>query len=258
MVDKLKFVIAPDFAPQRIPYLEMFSTLLSKQANCSMHLFKPMTPGEAEEAINNEEPHLIYCNPFMALDLYESKGYIPVLRPVGKYACDDIVLFTGAESPLNSPADIKPGMKVTCPGNLGVKTVAMYMDKKLNLGVNFETSENLQQAIQKVIRGQADFGIYLHQTFDSLSNLAKSQLKVLDQTDLTAEGYPDIRRVLLMKADEDTVATVSKVIIGFKDMPEAKEMLDQIGVGEGFEAITPDMAGSTIANIKKVREIAGL
>ena len=257
MVDKLKFVIAPDFAPQRIPFLELFSTLLSKHANCSVDLFKPMTPGEAEEAIK-QEPHLVYCNPFMALDLHEQHGYIPVLRPVGKYATDDVVIFTGAESSMNSPADIKQGMKATCPGNLGVKTVAMYMDKKLGLNLNFETSENLQQAIQKVLRGEADFGLYLHQTFDSLSNLAKKQLKVLDQTDLTAEGYPDIRRVLLMKADADTVATTQKVIIGFKGMPEAEEMLEKLGVSEGFEAITPEMAGSTIANIKKVRELAGL
>ena len=38
----------------------------------------------------------------------------------------------------------------------------------------------------------------------------------------------------------------------------AEEMLEKLGVSEGFEAITPEMAGSTIANIKKVRELAGL
>ena len=257
MVDKLKFVVAPDFAPQRMPYLQMFSTLLSKRTGISVQQTLAMAPNEVEDAIKAGGVDLIYCNPFLALEIYENYGYVPVLRPIGKKACDDVVIFAGAESPLTLQT-IQKGMKATCPGNLGVKTVAKYMDKKLDLNLVFETSENLQQAIQKVLRGEADFGLYLHQTFDSLSNLAKKQLKVLDQTDLTAEGYPDIRRVLLMKADADTVATTQKVIIGFKGMPEAEEMLEKLGVSEGFEAITPEMAGSTIANIKKVRELAGL
>ena len=216
-----------------------------------------MAPDEVEQAIKAGGVDLIYCNPFLALELYEKYGFVPVLRPVGKDACDDVVLFAGADSPVNALSDIKPGMKATCPGNLGVKTVAQFMNKKFNLGVTFETSENLQQAIQKVIRGQADFGLYLHQTFDDLSNLAKSQLKVLDKTDLTELGYGVIRRVLLMNPkDADKVELTTKVVLGFKGAPDAGEMLEKLRVKEGFEAITPDMAGETIAKLKEIAAIA--
>ena len=256
MVDKLKFVVAPDFAPQRMPYLQMFSTLLSKRTGVSVQQTLAMAPNEVEDAIKAGGIDLIYCSPFLALEIYENYGYIPVLRPIGKKACDDVVIFAGAESPLTLQT-IQKGMKATCPGNLGVKTVPKYMDKKLDLNLVFETSENLQQAIQKVLRGDADFGLYLHQTFSDLSNLAKSRLKVLDQTDLTAEGYGDIRRVLMMKTDDtEKLNAVMSAIIGFKDDPDAGEMLEKLHVVEGFEAITQEMAGVTIANLKKMLTIA--
>ena len=256
-MDTINFVVAPDFAPQRTPCLQIFSTLLSKHSGISVKQTLAMAPNEVTEAIEAGGVDLIYCNPFLGLQLYEKYGYIPVLRPIGKEACDDVVLFTAADSPMNSPADVKPGMKATCPGNLGVKTVSMFMNKKLNLGLTFETSENLQQAIQKVRRGDADLGLYLHQTFDDLSNLAKSQLKVLDKTDLTEMGYPDIRRVLMMNPKEaEKMELTTKVILGFKGHPDAGEMLERLRVKDGFEAITPEMAGPTIANLKKMLEIA--
>ena len=256
-MDTINFVVAPDFAPQRMPCLQIFSTLLSKHSGVSVKQTLAMAPNEVTEAIEAGGVDLIYCNPFLGLELYEKYGYIPVLRPVGKEACDDVVLFASADSPLNGVPDLKPGMKATCPGNLGVKTVAKFMDKKFNLGLTFETSENLQQAIQKVRRGDADLGLYLHQTYDDLSSLAKSQLKVLDKTDLTEMGYPDIRRVLMMNPKEkEKMDLTIKVILGFKGHPDAGEMLEKLRVKEGFEAITPDMAGPTIANLKKMLEIA--
>lgn len=256
-MDSIKFVVAPDFAPQRMPCLQIFSTLLSKHSGVSVKQTLAMAPNEVAEAIEAGGVDLIYCNPFLALELYEKYGFVPVLRPVGKDACDDVVIFAAAEGSLKSLGDIKPGMKATCPGNLGVKTVAKFMDKKLNLGLNFETSDNLQQAIQKVLRGQADFGLYLHQTFDDLSNLAKSQLTVLDKTDLTEMGYGVIRRVLLMNPKEaEKVELTTKVVLGFKGHPDAGEMLEKLRVKEGFEAITPDMAGETIAKLKEIQAIA--
>ena len=256
-MDSINFVVAPDFAPQRIPCLQIFSTLLSKHSGVSVKQTLAMAPNEVTEAIEAGGVDLIYCNPFLGLELYEKYGYIPVLRPIGKEACDDVVLFTGADSPMNSPADVKPGMKATCPGNLGVKTVSMFMNKKLNLGLTFETSENLQQAIQKVRRGDADLGLYLHQTFDDLSNLARSQLKVLDKTDLTEMGYGVIRRVLMMNPKEkEKMDLTIKVVLGFKGHPDAGEMLEKLRVKEGFEAITPEMAGPTIEKLKEIAAIA--
>ena len=255
-MDTIKFVVAPDFAPQRMPCLQIFSTLLSKHSGVSVQQTLAMAPDEVEQAIKAGGVDLIYCNPFLALELYEKHGFVPVLRPIGKDACDDVVIFAAADSPINALSDIN-GKKATCPGNLGVKTVAKFMDKKLGANLTFETSENLQQAIQKVIRGQADLGLYLHQTFDDLSNLAKSQLKVLDKTDLTEMGYGVIRRVLLMNPKEtEKVELTTKVVLGFKGHPDAGEMLEKLRVKEGFEAITQEMAGETIAKLKEIAAIA--
>ena len=256
-MESIHFLVAPDFAPQRMPCLQIFSTLLSKHSGVSVKQTLAMAPDEVTQAIDAGGVDLIYCNPFLALELYEKYGFVPVLRPVGKEACDDIVIFAAESGSLKSLGDIKPGMKATCPGNLGVKTVAKFMDKKLNLGLNFETSENLQQAIQKVLRGQADLGLYLHQTFADLSDLAKSRLKVLDKTDLTSMGYGVIRRVLLMNPkDADKVELTTKVILGFKGAPDAGEMLTNLRVKDGFEAITQEMAGETIAKLKEIAAIA--
>ncbi|MBO7410543.1 MAG: hypothetical protein J6T92_01325, partial [Ottowia sp.] len=56
--------------------------------------------------------------------------------------------------------------------------------------------------------------------------------------------------------DTEKLNAVCKAILGFKDSPDAGEMLEKLRVKEGFEAITPEMAGPTIANLKKMLEIA--
>ena len=252
----IKFVVAPDFAPQRTPCLQIFSTLLSKHSGLSVQQTLAMAPDEVEQAIK-DGVDLVYCNPFLALRLYENDGYIPVLRPIGNDACDNIACITAADGPVKSLGDIKPGMTCASPSNIGVKTIAEFMNKGLKLGLNFIDCDNAQQAVQKVIRQEAETGLILWQTYNDLTGMTKGRINVLDHTDLPAMGYPDIKRVLLMKqGDPEKLEAVMKAIIGFKDNPDAGEMLTNLGVAEGFEAITPEMAEATIANIKKMAAIA--
>ena len=251
----IKFVVAPDFAPQRTPCLQIFSTLLSKHSGLSVQQTITLAPDEVEQAVK-EGVDLIYCNPFLALRLYEENGYVPVLRPIGDDACDNVACITAADGPIKSLGDLKPGMTCASPSNIGVKTIAEFMNKGLKLGLVFIDCDNAQQAVQKVVRQEAETGLILWQTFNDLSGLTRSRLKDLDHTDLPGMGYPDIRRVLLAKTDPDTLEAIKKAIIGFKDSPDAGEMLERLGVKEGFEAITPDMAEATIANIKKMAAIA--
>ena len=255
-MDSIKFVVAPDFAPQRTPCLQIFSTLLSKHTGVSVQQTLTMAPDEVEQAVK-DGVDLVYCNPFLALRLYEESGYLPVLRPIGNDACDNIACITAADGPVKTLQDIKPGMTCASPSNIGVKTIAEFMNKGLKLGLTFIDCDNAQQAVQKVVRGEAETGLILWQTYNDLTGMTKARINVLDHTDLSAMGYPDIKRVLLMKqGDPEKLEAVMKAIIGFKDNPDAGEMLTNLGVAEGFEAITPEMAEATIANIKKMAAIA--
>ena len=251
----IKFVVAPDFAPQRTPCLQIFSTLLSKHSGLSVQQTITLAPDEVEQAVK-DGVDLVYCNPFLALRLYEENGYIPVLRPIGNDACDNIACITAADGPVKSLGDIKPGMTCASPSNIGVKTIAEFMNKGLKLGLNFIDCDNAQQAVQKVVRQEAETGLILWQTYNDLTDMTKGRINVLDHTDLPGMGYPDIKRVLLAKTAPDTLEAIKKAIVGFKDNPDAGEMLERLGVKEGFEAITPDMAEATIANIKKMAAIA--
>ena len=254
-MSNIRFVVAPDFAPQRTPCLQIFSTLLSKHSGLHVQQTLAMAPDEVEQAVKDGYD-LVYCNPFLALRLFEENGYTPILRPVGDEACDNVACVTAADGPLKSLQDLKPGMTCASPSNIGVKTIAEFMNKGLKLGLKFIDCDNAQQAVQKVVRQEAETGLILWQTYNDLTELTRSRLKDLDHTDLPGMGYPHIKRVLMAKTDPETQEAITKAVVGFKGHADAGEMLERLGVKEGFEAITPEMVEATIANIRKMAAIA--
>ena len=231
-------LIAPDFSPERFSGWHMFNTLLQKRANIHMHLNTPASHAEQEEFIDTGYMHVIYANPFDAAHLIREKGYRAIARPTGKY--DEMVITASAKGDIHTLEDIKQGLTVAMADNSDVKLIGLRLLEAVDIedsDLTWNTTENYQAAARQVIKGEAHVAFFLAEIFHSLSRLTKMQLSVLIESDLAA-----ISHVLLVKDDFAEATSLTNTILAFHNEAEGKEALTELGIPDGFEAMSEEDA----------------
>ncbi|MBZ1391921.1 PhnD/SsuA/transferrin family substrate-binding protein [Psychrobacter pacificensis] len=231
-------LIAPDFSPERFAGWHMFNTLIQKRANLNMHLNIPASHAEQETLIEAGDIQIIYANPFDAAALIREQGYRAVARPIGK--SDEMVIAAAANSDINHLEDIHKGATVAMADNRDVKLIGLRLLEAVDIeesDLNWDITETYQAAARKVIKGDAQAAFFLAEIFHSFSRLTKSQLSVLIESDLA-----DISHVLLIKDDFPDAQIFIEAILDLHSDDDGKEALTELGMPEGFEAMSEEDA----------------
>ena len=231
-------LIAPDFSPERFAGWHMFNTLIQKRANLNMHLNIPASHAEQETLIEAGDIQIIYANPFDAAALIREQGYRAVARPIGK--SDEMVIAAAANSDVNHLEDIHKGATVAMADNRDVKLIGLRLLEAVDIeesDLNWDITETYQAAARKVIKGDAQAAFFLAEIFHSFSRLTKAQLSVLIESDLA-----DISHVLLIKDDFPDEQIFIEAILDLHSDDDGKEALTELGMPEGFEAMSEEDA----------------
>lgn len=231
-------LIAPDFSPNRFAGWHMFNTLIQKRADIHLHLNTPTSHAEQEEMVDAGDIHIIYANPFDAAALIREKGYRAIARPIGK--SDEMVIAASANSDINHLEDLIKGATVAMADNRDVKLIGLRLLEAVDLeeaDLNWEVTETYQAAARQVIKGDAQAAFFLAEIFHSFSRLTKAQLSVLLESDLA-----DISHVLLIKEDFAEADVLSQAILTFHQDDSGKEALAELGIPQGFEAMSEEDA----------------
>ncbi len=231
-------LIAPDFSPERFAGWHMFNTLIQKRANLNMHLNIPASHAEQETLIEAGVIQIIYANPFDAAALIREQGYRAVARPIGK--SDEMVIAAAANSDINHLDDIHKGATVAMADNRDVKLIGLRLLEAVDIeesDLNWDITETYQAAARKVIKGDAQAAFFLAEIFHSFSRLTKAQLSVLIESDLA-----DISHVLLIKDDFPDAQIFIEAILDLHSDDDGKEALTELGMPEGFEAMSEEDA----------------
>ena len=231
-------LIAPDFSPERFAGWHMFNTLIQKRANLNMHLNIPASHAEQETLIEAGDIQIIYANPFDAAALIREQGYRAVARPIGK--SDEMVIAAAANSDVNHLEDIHKGATVAMADNRDVKLIGLRLLEAVDIeeyDLNWDITETYQAAARKVIKGDAQAAFFLAEIFHSFSRLTKAQLSVLIESDLA-----DISHVLLIKDDFPDAQIFIEAILDLHSDDDGKEALTELGMPEGFEAMSEEDA----------------
>lgn len=231
-------LIAPDFSPERFSGWHMFNTLVQKRANLHMHLNMPSSYAEQEALIAAGNIDVIYANPFDATTLIREKGYRAIARPIGK--ADEMVIAAAAGSDINSLEDVAAGATVAMANNRDVKLIGLRLLEAVDLtdtDLNWQITETYQAAARHVIKGDAQVAFFLSEIFHSFSRLTKAQLTVLIESDLA-----DISHVLLIKDDLADAQQLTDTVLSFGDDADGKDTLTELGMPEGFEAMSEEDA----------------
>lgn len=231
-------LIAPDFSPERFAGWHMFNTLIQKRANLNMHLNIPTSHAEQETVISEGDIQVIYANPFDAATLIREHGYHAVARPIGK--SDEMVIAAAANSDINSLDDIKAGATIAMADNRDVKLIGLRLLEAVDIeeaDLNWSVTETYQAAARQVIKGEAQAAFFLAEIFHSFSRLTKAQLSVLIESDLA-----DISHVLLIKDGFPDTDILMDAILNLHNDDDGKEALAELGMPQGFEAMSEEDA----------------
>jgi phosphonate transport system substrate-binding protein len=198
----------------------------------------PASHAEQETLIEAGDIQIIYANPFDAAALIREQGYRAVARPIGK--SDEMVIAAAANSDINHLDDIHKGATVAMADNRDVKLIGLRLLEAVDIeesDLNWDITETYQAAARKVIKGDAQAAFFLAEIFHSFSRLTKAQLSVLIESDLA-----DISHVLLIKDDFPDAQIFIEAILDLHSDDDGKEALTELGMPEGFEAMSEEDA----------------
>lgn len=232
------FLIAPDFSPERFAGWHMLNTLLQKRSDVAVHLVTPASHAEQTTAIANGDISVVYANPFDASKLVREQGYRAIARPISK--ANEMVIASSVKSEIKSLDDVKAGQTVAMADNQDVKLIGMRLLEAVDVTENdlkFDITETYQAAARQVIQGKADVAFFIAEIYHSLSNLTKSQLNVLIESDLA-----EISHVILVKDGFEKANEIEQVILSLQNDDEGKAVLAELGMSQGFKAMSEEEA----------------
>ena len=230
----LNFLIAPDFAPERFAGWHMLNTTLQRRSGIGLHLLTPASAHEQADLLTAGKADLVYANPFDATDMIRTQGYIPFARPAKRY--DEMVIASGGESgiahvedlkPLTANRDVNPmGLRLLDPADLTEATI------------QWVPVDSYQAAARLAIKGEVEAAFFLADAFASLTRLSRSQLKVLVESAIS-----DISHVVLAHPRvAENLPAIEKALLGLGQTQGDGDVLDALGLPNGFEAMTQEEA----------------
>jgi ABC-type phosphate/phosphonate transport system substrate-binding protein len=235
----VNFLIAPDFSPERFAGWHMLNTALQRRSGIHLHLITPANAHEQADILAAGQADLVYANPFDAVDMIRTQGYVPFGRPAQHY--DEMVIATGIESGIGCIEDLKPGCRIALTNNRDVKLIGSRLLEPADLTeslVEWVMVDSYQAAARKALKGEVEAAFFLADAFASLTRMTRSQLRVLVESAIS-----DISHVLLahprLTAD---LPTVAKVFFDMGQSPGDAELLEALGLLQGFEPLSQEEA----------------
>ena len=152
------FTVSPDFAPDHMSGWFYFNTWLQRKLGTDIHL-------ELYDTFEQQRAEM---------------GFKALVRPVSKR--DEAVIVVAADSAVSAVEDLEPGTRVATTADPDVDTIGMIMLEPADLdadSVQKHTYNSHVLIAKSILNGEADVCFILKQSYDELSDLIRSRLRVL-------------------------------------------------------------------------------
>lgn len=233
----LNFLVAPDFAPERFAGWHMLNTALQKRSGIQLHLLTPASASEQAALIAEDKADVVYANPFDATHMVRTLGYIPFARPRHRY--DEMVIACSTESALQAVEGLQPGCRIALTDNRDIKLIGLRLLEPADLteaDVQWVMVDSYQAAARLAIKQDVDAAFFLSGAFASLSRITRSQIRPLVES-----AIHDISHVVLAHPRvAQSLPAISTALFQLRSDPAGQEVLDALGMSEGFEALSQE------------------
>lgn len=179
------FTISPDFNPNQLSGWFIFNTWLQRNLEEQIHLELYDDFDSQRRAIAEEKFDLIYANPYDATVLVREKGFVPVASPSCK--SDEAVIAVAASSPVTEVEALQPGTRISSTDDPDVNMMCMIMIEPADLNrdnTRMTHRDTYVLVAKDLIKGEADIGFFLEETYNDLSGVVRSQLRPLVQSQI--------------------------------------------------------------------------
>ncbi len=220
------FTVSPDFTPDHLSGWYIFNTWLQKQTNTAIHMEMYDNFQSQRDAIQDNKIDLIYANPYDAAMLVREKGFLPLVK--ASNASDEAIIAVNAKNAINNVANLEAGIKVAFTEDPDVHMMGMIMLEPGDLNTTNITpvlSHTYVLVAKHLLKGDADIGIFLAESYDDLSNMIKKQLRVLVRSQISVIHHSlMIGPKLLDKRDE-----IQKTLINMNLVEKGEGVLNSLG-----------------------------
>ena len=229
----LVFTVSPDFNTKYLPGWFVVNTWLQRHLGVATHFEVFDGFDDLHRSMEAGSIDIIYANPFDAARLVRDFGYVAVARPVGR--ADEAVIASLASGPVQHVEDLQPGTRIATTDDPDVHMMCMIMIEPADLNVAnvaMQRRDNYVLVAKSLLKGEADIGFFLAETFDELSGPIKNQLHVLVRSQIYV-----INHVLLAHPRlGDQIDTLRASVLGMAAEPKGAMALQDVNI-QGWEAL---------------------
>lgn len=220
----------------------LLNTYLQRNLDCDIHFNLQDNFIVEREAVLTGGYHLVYANPYSAMEFAEKLGFIPVARPVGVFDETVLVVRKGTK-----PLELALPKIATATKGLIVHALGCMQLGKLGKDRNaceFIIAGNHMKAAQAVIKGEADIGFVFNETWYGMNAMSRESLEVIGET---REGFA-FHCFCISPEWADRKSRLLEILTGMQqDTKGGSRILEDLKF-KGFEAV-PD---NTIALLEKI------
>ncbi|MFZ2727569.1 MAG: phosphate/phosphite/phosphonate ABC transporter substrate-binding protein [Methylococcaceae bacterium] len=220
------FTVSPDFTPDHLSGWYIFNTWLQKQSNTAIHLEMYDSFQAQHDAIKYDKIDLIYANPFDAAMLVREKGFLPLVKAAG--ISDEAIIAVNINNSVEDVSQLGAGTRVAVTEDPDVTMMGMIMLEAGDLNasnVHIDVHNTYVLVAKNLLQGKADVGIFLAEAFDGLSNLTKSQLRVLVRSQISV-----IHHALMIGPQlVGRRAEIQNLLLSMNDDDKGREVLRNLG-----------------------------
>lgn len=177
--------VSPDFSPEHISGWFIFNTWLQRHLDMPVHLELYDDFESQRRDIQLDKIDLIYANPYDAAMLVREKGFKAVVRPMQN--SDECVIAVPKSSRYQVVEELPSGIKVATTHDPDVHTMGMIMIEPADLdreNVHINHVHSYVLVAKSLLNNDADIGFFLKEAFDDLSDLIRSQMRVLVESQI--------------------------------------------------------------------------
>ena len=221
--------VSPDFNTKNVAGWFIFNTWFQKELGANIHFELFDKFHELHQAIADKKINMVYANPYDAAGLVREHGFQAIARPVSK--ADEALVAVNLDSPVKKVEDLKPGSIIATTDNPDVHIMSMIMVEPADLdkdNITINIKDSYIAIAKDLLRGTADAGFFLAETFDELSDVVKSKLRVLVRSQIHVIHHVFlVDQSLAGRRDE-----ITKALLSMSDSDKGRKILSEIGVSK--------------------------
>jgi phosphonate transport system substrate-binding protein len=219
----------------------LLNTYLQRNLGCDIHFNLQDNFMVERETVLAGGYHLVYANPYSALEFSSKLDFIPVARPVGVFDETLVVARKGTQPLQLATPKVSSATKGLIVHALGCLELRKLGKDPKSCELIF--SGNHLKAAQAVIKGEADIGFVFNETWNGMNAASRESLEVLAESrDGSAFHCFCISPDWLDKKSQ-----LVEILCGMQQDESGKRVLEDLKF-KGFESVP----GDTIALLKEV------